>query len=460
MKNFLLIIFIFCNVASFSQKVVASLSGLNVIYIGLENEIEIVAEAYTTKDLVTKTINAELITKNGKQYIISKKRGEAQLIVGVKKTKDTLWLDTIDFRVRNLPRPKPQLGTLQDGETQSIASIRANANRMYLSYGEGFMVRGLKANVLAYTCTIIDSLGIDSWRVLGSNNTREIKNRISRTAEYGKIIFSDFEYCVIHEKDTIVTPQKLNNEQVIITVRPQSSRFNFLFSSDISEKTREKFIPLYTIEGQFKEVLTPFYYNSLYHFKDYSYEVGIVKIGEWQFFSGIGKQQYLYMQEVYDTLGDLKSFKKYDKSGFNTLNIEFKENADSTYYIERYTNGSIKKEGWVYVSGKKYINLGELSESYHGTMSRNPFRKDYEEMKLIPFGIWNEYHENGKLKLKASFKIIIDYQFYDSYWNMINGNKSTSKGVNSVVDGTWIEYDRKGKEINRWYYKNGYWKEG
>lgn len=438
-------IFLFLSVLNIAaQKVVASLPELNVIYLELDNEIEISAEGYKESDLVKKTINATLIKKDGKQFIKPLKRGEALLIVGTLKNKDTLWLDTTEFRARILPKPHPQMGTIQDGEIQSIGVIRANANRLFLSYGEGFMVKGFRGNILGFTCTIIDSLGIDSWDVEGSRTTKEIKNRLMRISDYGKIIFSDFEYFVTRDGDTIITPGKLKNEKVVITVRAHNSKPLFPL---IKDKRKEKIFyhlrPLYSIKGQFKTVTNPFYYNSLFSGDDYlNLHISKAKIGKWQFFSGIGKEQYLYMEEDYDTLGNLTSYKKYDKSGFNTLNISLSSKVDSVYYIEKHPNGKVKLEGWVtnsfdnyYFKGEKVGGCSFPSSSIYSISIWSYFKG----FKFIPLGNWTEYYEDGNIKTEISFI------------NEIENGKNII-----IVNGPLIEYDKEGNILQQYFYKNGY----
>lgn len=440
--------FLFLSVLNLAaQKVAASLPELNVIYMGLETEIIIAVEGYKDRDLVKKTINVELITKDGKQFITSNKRGEAQLVVGTLKNKDTLWLDTIEFRVRNLPKPQPQMYTLQDGAVQSIGVIRANANRLFLSYGEGFIVRGFRGNITAFTCAIIDSLGMDSWDVEGSRITTEIKSRLMRISDYGKIVFNNFEYYVTRNDDTIITPQKLNNKKVVITVRAHNyTPLLPLIKDEKKEKASYNYRPIYSIKGQFKTVANPFYYNSLFTGDDYlNLHIGKTKIGKWQYYSGIAKEQYLYMEEDYDTIGSLTSYKKYDKSGFNTLNIKISSIVDSVYYKEKYVNGKVKLEGWItnnyddyYFEGEKVGGCSLPSNSIYSINILSYFTR----FKFIPLGNWTEYYENGKVKTKISFS------------NAKENNRNTI-----IVDGDLTEYDEEGKILNQFFYKEGYFVE-
>lgn len=114
------LIFFACPIPSNAQDIALGLPQMNVIYIGINNEVTIAVNGYATKSLVYETINCEIIEKEGKRYLRSYSRGLAQLKVGVKLKGNVKWLETYEFRVRMIPSGEMHLGTISNGEVHSI----------------------------------------------------------------------------------------------------------------------------------------------------------------------------------------------------------------------------------------------------------------------------------------------------------------------------------------------------
>lgn len=443
--TFLVILFV---TSIFAQKVVVGLPTMNVIYIGLKNEIKIAVEGHTNSELVFETRNAKLSYEGEKLFITSIIRGDAYVYVGVKKTIDTLWLDTARFRVRRLLLPNPQLGTLQDGDIHNLATIRANANRVYLSLGEGFAVEGIKITVISYDFTLVDSLGFETVHVAGANTPTQILNKMTTLSAGAKLILSNFEYFAMQHSDTVLRPTKLAGEKVILTVRQNVNSF---FPTESEIEAYDNFSPTYQITGSFCNSSKQYKYNSLLTSDDYLLQfVNKTKHGTWQYYTGIGAAKRLYMQEYYDS-GEVLSYIAYDSIGNVIIDSKREAGVDSMYIKEVYNNGNTKREGWVYTNLSRYGYWGEISKSYHGNESNNPYKNAYQKMRFVPMGEWKEFHENGTLKLKATFKTLHDYKYFTYY------DEYLAKGFNVFIDGLWAEYDDKGVLLNTYKYEDGYY---
>lgn len=145
----------------FKGAATISADAMNVMYIGLDNPVSISVPGFPPEK-VTATMNGgTLVKKSGTTYVAKvTKRGEATISVTV-KTDDggSRSMGSAKFRVRNIPKPEAQLGTLQNGEVQSVGTIRANANRIYGSLGEGFAFEGVKYNVVSYVFLFVPKRG-------------------------------------------------------------------------------------------------------------------------------------------------------------------------------------------------------------------------------------------------------------------------------------------------------------
>ncbi|HYG14195.1 MAG TPA: hypothetical protein VEC12_00475, partial [Bacteroidia bacterium] len=138
-----------------AQQVAVGLPAMNVLYIGMDNEVKIAVAGYKTKKLVKEFTGGDIIEKKDKLYLRVYNRGEAILRVGIKKKKETLWLDSMVFRIHKIVLPEPQLGTLQNGSVESVATIRANATRVYV--GLGSMDINPRFTAEKFTITLVDS---------------------------------------------------------------------------------------------------------------------------------------------------------------------------------------------------------------------------------------------------------------------------------------------------------------
>ncbi|MBP6431030.1 MAG: hypothetical protein KA319_04630 [Ferruginibacter sp.] len=109
MKTLLTLVLIFFASALNAQNVAFAADKMNVLYIGVDNPITIVAENLNCKDLKAITNNGKIIGKGCKLIIIPEKIGTAKITVQTKKNK---WTEAI-FRVKEIPPPIFKIGTGQ-----------------------------------------------------------------------------------------------------------------------------------------------------------------------------------------------------------------------------------------------------------------------------------------------------------------------------------------------------------
>lgn len=414
--------------ASQAQQVSVALPAMNVVYIGLHNPVNIAVEGYKNSEVVTMTEGIELVFKGGKHYLLAKERGEATLIIGVKEKKDTVWLETATFRVRNIPKPKPLMGTLEDGDEQSVGTIRANAVGIYMSLGEGFAPEGVVGRVVSYTFSVVDSLGYFSIPVSGGSLPAIAKGSIRHLNPGAKIMVTNIRYVIYGNGDTL-WPETLSSKIVQISTR------NSATSS-------------YMVMGGFSDTSAEFKYHSTFTNKHYLPQfLGKTKHGRWVYSSGWHNPK-VYLEEYYDT-GRITRYIVYDSAGNILIDASKKPNVDTMYIRELYPDGNLHREGWVATDQANYYFGGEIPyNEYHGSMADNSFREYFETMKFIPLGTWKEYYPNGKLQLKATFGKY-EHKFIDG-----------SPRVNYMIlmDGVWEVFNNKGELLKKFPYQEGVYK--
>ncbi len=415
-----------------AQDVAIALPNMNVLYIGIENEVEIAVNGYSCKELIKEITNGQVIERNGKIFLVVRARGIAILKVGVKQKGKIKWLKEMEFRVRKIPEPEPMLGVLQGGETHNIHTIIANAQKLYMSLGEGFATAAVKSVVSKYSITLIDSFNYETFKAEGSLVSATVQSKIRKLAPGGKIIISDVYYDVYSDGMSIVTNERCERTgNVVITVRPDISASSF--------------------DGGFYDTAAKVYYSS-FRTNDAAFTdfVGKVKHGYWNYYTGYCPQR-MWGQEYYDS-GRLKVLKVWDSSGLLVLDVNKDLNADTMVWVEYYPNRTIKRAGVVLTNNAGYAYEGELAE-FKDRVSGNPALNNYSAMNFIPIGKWVEYYPNGVVRQRAYFAIV-DGKTLDKYY-YIEDEGSFPKAV--VADGVWTTYDENGNLIAEYKYNKGFY---
>jgi gliding motility-associated protein GldM len=145
----------------FKGAATISADAMNVLYIGLDNPISISVPGFPPEKVVATMSGGTLAKKGSTNYIATvNQRGEATINVSVKTDEGgSRSMGSAKFRVRKIPMPVAQLGTLQNGATETTGTIKANAVRMIGSLGEGFAFEGVRYNIISYTFLLVPKRG-------------------------------------------------------------------------------------------------------------------------------------------------------------------------------------------------------------------------------------------------------------------------------------------------------------
>jgi hypothetical protein len=381
----------FCKVLC-AQDVAIGLPSMNVLYIGPDNEVEIAVNGYKTKKLVKELSSGDVIEKDGKTYLRVYQRGETILRIGTKKRGKIKWLREMKFRVRMIPHPQPQIGTLTDGSVEKLSTIKANAQHVYMGLGDGFARAETRCYVSSYSITLIDSNTFETFAAKGNVIPLEVRSKISRLSPGGKIILSNVYYDMVND-DTVF----LRNEK--------ADRFPFTEITVLPDISSSSF------DGGFIDTAAIVFYNSYRDnrgaFTDF---IGKAKHGVWNYHTGYCPKR-LWGQELYDS-GRLLAMKVWDSTGFLCI---------------------------------------DAAKLYGQTSLSNPYFSYYYTMKLIPVDEWKEYHSNGQLKCKAIFTAIPSN--LSDYYYIKDNLQLPSYTI--VADSLWEVFDENGTQTQKYSYNKG-----
>lgn len=176
----------------FKGAATISADAMNVLYIGLDNPISISVPGFPPEKVNATMTGGTLVKKGSTNYIAKvTQRGEATINVSV-KTDDggSRSMGSAKFRVRKIPMPVAQLGTLQNGATETTGTIKANAVRMVGSLGEGFAFEGVKYNIISYTFLLVPKRG-EIRQVQGTGATLNAAQSLINSLKSGDRIIID-----------------------------------------------------------------------------------------------------------------------------------------------------------------------------------------------------------------------------------------------------------------------------
>lgn len=177
----------------FKGAATISADKMNVLYIGLDNPISISVPGFPPESVTASLSGGGTLKKTGSTSYIANvtTRGEVTISVTVKDDKGgSRPMGSAKFRVRKIPMPVAQLGTLQNGATETTGTIKANAVRMIGSLGEGFAYEGVSYNIISYTFLLVPKRG-EIRQVQGTGATLNAASSLISSLKSGDRIIID-----------------------------------------------------------------------------------------------------------------------------------------------------------------------------------------------------------------------------------------------------------------------------
>ncbi|MEZ4805486.1 MAG: GldM family protein [Bacteroidia bacterium] len=412
----LIFVFLHMHHAEAQQTVVAN-TGLNVIYCGITNKLDILSADIERKNLEVYCKDFEIVDSLGYFFIVHTRKKdihETMIKVRDKSKIDKTWTDSIYFRVKNIPRPIAILGTLPPG-SYSYGQI---ASQYWLwAYLDEFIYSGVKYNVISYQLNVFN---IENLEVINSkhsgNSTQAIRDAMRMNFTHTRIEINEIK-ALLSQANTV------NDDTIKLLPITYSVK-----ATPLTNLIAEFY------DGNSKKIITQ---NSDFH-KDSIY-------GNIRVLKQVQESDTIILAKRQDSAGHLLSFQRYHTDKSSNIKLQVKRLNDSSYYL-KYFNA----KGICIAEGKSYNFMYDLRSNFYD--SHRTFNSKIDSIYfslndqwLRLFGEWKFYHNNGALLAKGNFvsqrfdKPMID----DGFIQVVCG---------SVIDryemtGIWKAYDVNGKLI-------------
>ena len=448
MRKLTLISTIFSFLLAQSQNVAVQLTEMNLVYEGIDNPVKIAVEGVKNEDLIIAT-NEFLTYSNGNLRAEEELYREGFVYVGKKVNQDTVWLDTVKFRVRSLHLPTAQLGGIRnDGLPKGKASVQAQPS-LLATMGAGFAYN-LSYRITSYKCIVAYQ---DRPPVMfsgtGSAITGQMRNAIAEAQDGDRILFEEIK---AEEKSYGF---KANLSPIIIQLTGNSKNPNSLVYARIKNEdtnqdtliTNTDDIARYQLSLQ--NGIIDFFAREADGFTlTTSYIVG------GQVISWSTNDDYGRLTEIHQRL-DSNSWKytSYFPSGKKKLVTSYTEN------VQLKGNDSFA----VCLDNNRWNSILDKEEEL---CDDDVFMKEmarlFRAKRIAARDSFIEYHPNGNAKIMGNLIFIkaeprIDVNDERFILGMSCGNSPTNyKRLNhTVMDGKWLLYSENGELLDTQKYKKG-----
>ncbi len=441
MRYWLLLLYILFVKNAFAQHTAIGLPKMNMVYIGLENPITVAVEGVKAKDLHVEITGGALKGENGSYVFIPDGSIRlARLKAGVKKRGKIKWVDSAEYRVRNVPKPEVLFGTkmgghISLGEVMTVSQVNAGL-------GEGFAYEGIKYNVTSYRITITGENIFYHEFVKGRRISAKTRNIFRRLKGGDKI--------TIHNVTAVLSNlgTELNTlGPVELLVKGSRIPGNIIHKASFVNNAGTKH-SFSSNETDFTD--DDFFDNSDTVFKD----------GLWGI---INLETNRPIHQSYYKKDTLLWTKTYFYDGSLKLHKIINHNNSTGTYIDYYENGSIFKQG-KFLLVENFDLIVDKDCYLHLFLNKNSIC-ELDDINECLIGQWKVFYENGKLKEMGNMDTTYTNKYY--FIHKINTDDPNKKHIKekeyplifSVRHGLWKFYDENGKLIRESTYEKGHIKE-
>ena len=201
-----ILIFVFLGIGSLkAQNSLISNARLSVLYVGLFNELNVTSCKVASNNILLTSDVGTVKDSAGKFYLIL----PSKLSYSVKNTKIRLYdksaskrecIDSFDFRIKRIPEPVIQLGSLSPGGVFRLGEI-ALQQKLY-AYVPGFAFDGLKYVVVSYRVELFNAQQ-NGMLAMGiyNNSTSQFLGMLSSLKENARLRLDDIKCVLVNGTD-------------------------------------------------------------------------------------------------------------------------------------------------------------------------------------------------------------------------------------------------------------------
>ena len=353
-----------------AQKAVVSNTSLNILYAGLENHLDILLDGVLKKNVEVSCKDFRVLDSLGYCYVYIDKNcklKETKFYVRDRNKRNKVWVDSVAFRIKKIPTPLAQLGTLAPGSAYQNGELSMQ-NTVY-AYIESFFVDGVKYQIVSYQLRAysLDNLELVNLKILG-NKTIEIREFLSRNQGQVRIELDEIK-AVLLGKGTQI--------QDTITLKP----LLYYTKTNLSNEENNAFK-----SSPLSENSNLIVYNN---------------IGDYKVLKQIVQGDTLFLVKRKDSADQVLSFERYYLDKLNLLKMQVLRISDTSYSL-RYFNA----KGICIAEGKAYNYQMDVYNAiaYEQTSELYSLLSFMRAQDLRPFGEWKYYHNDGRLKAEGAYQ--------------------------------------------------------
>jgi antitoxin component YwqK of YwqJK toxin-antitoxin module len=380
MKKLILLILFFLPVQfTQAQIAVVALPAMNVVYIGLDNPVQIAVEGYKNEQITVSADGCSIQQTESKSYILrASTPGKCTINVGYIKS-GKKQNQSFEFRKKSLPKPECMFGTLESGNYPAAAMLAQNSIRAVMP---NFVFEGISFTILSYQWTYLGNSIFNSCfeKQNGATISYKLKEIIKESNNGDAILIDDIVAVGPGGILKRLNPIEITIDNSINHKRNLNSYFFDYRKFMDSPITFHKFgdsIFCCNPNGQYPDGILRKYRADaedtvlLYELK-YS------------------KLRVLWIKEFYPN----KNIK---------VEYNFEENDTLGRAVSYYKSGKIKARGSV------LADLSNMSKNYQSSYvkldSYKKFLDSFLLLNFAPYGEWKGFFENGDTALNCNLKL-------------------------------------------------------
>ncbi|PCJ65336.1 MAG: hypothetical protein COA58_10785 [Bacteroidetes bacterium] len=426
-----------------AQTSAVQLTEMNLLYKGMNNPFRVAVDGVKQENIVVRTSKGlRLKQEDGNHYLFVNKHNNREELVYVGKVikTDTTWLDSFRYRIRYLPNPTAQFGTLlNDGLPKDRIKILAQTEIIAtmgqsFSYNLEYQVKAFKM-IFAYADKPAIMMSSNSNKFTGQmlREMQKLNNRDRILIEGIRVVSSKHGFkanlspIILTVRSDKAYSLRQNKELIYAKIRPDELSSDPIYTDNISSETLD------TLQNELVDLV----------YKD---EFGFKRLRNWYSNGTIIKKRY------------------FNDDGKQLYALVKKEDG-KWQYQERYDDGNIKVTCVVddsvdyigntaildcddYISGHCYVGHSQAKECLrivHQDLESAVHQIKYR-YELNPIDEFKEYYPNGKIKTKGV--LILGY----------NSGKDKMPNTDQVISKEYPYHFRLSKDISVmqgvWYFYN------
>ena len=422
------------NLYSQAQKAVVALPEMNIVYIGLDNPVQIAIEGYSNNNLTVGCENCTIFRASNHYILKVTKPGKCKVIVTYKK-KRSIISDTFLFRVKYVPRTESRFGELESGNADFQQLMNQNTVNCILP---GFNYEGLNFKVIRYNFLLLSALG-DTQSIVSNSDTIPIQaKKLIMAAHNGdKLLIDDIN---------AVGPGGITKRLKPIAITIIKAQTLQIIHPDFYSYLDAKNHKIAFIHNA-NNTSNLFINNESLIFKGYA-----VQCHDTQFVVEIKKNRDKTLWE-----------KHYYPSGKLKAEYNFERNDTIGTAINYYENGKVRSKGNLIVKNISIIeDCVEYDFEEEEVSAKKLLVDSFLFLKYAPIGEWTGYYENGKIALECSLDLykygVIPMTDSDPKFDIRNNNTKIKASIKEATEskrgyfkpkliGSIKLFDREGKII-------------